>query len=53
GILFLASVGRRLLPERTPGGGLVDSYPVQEYLTEARVVADSPLIGKTVPEADL
>jgi di/tricarboxylate transporter len=53
GILFLASVGRRLLPERTPGGGLVDSYPVQEYLTEARVVADSPLIGKTVQEADL
>jgi di/tricarboxylate transporter len=53
GILFLASVGRRLLPERTPGGGLVDSYPVQEYLTEARVVDDSPLIGKTVQEADL
>ena len=53
GILFLASVGRRLLPERTPGGGLVDSYPVQEYLTEARVVSDSPLIGKTVQEADL
>ena len=53
GILFMAFVGRRLLPERTPGGGLVDSYPVQEYLTEARVVADSPLIGKTVQEADL
>lgn len=53
GILYLALVGRRLLPGRTPGGGLADSYPVQEYLTEARVTIDSPLIGKTVQEADL
>jgi di/tricarboxylate transporter len=53
GILYMLFVGRRLLPERTPGGGLVDSYPVQEYLTEARVADDSPLVGKTVQEADL
>jgi di/tricarboxylate transporter len=42
-----------LLPRRTAGGGLADSYPVQAYLTEARVADDSPLIGKTVREADL
>jgi len=53
GILYMLLVGSRLLPERTPGGGLVDSYPVQEYLTEARVADDSPLVGKTVQEADL
>ncbi|MGD9405777.1 MAG: SLC13 family permease, partial [Anaerolineae bacterium] len=53
GILYLVLVGRHLLPERTPGGGLVDSYPVQEYLTEVRVADDSPLVGKTVGEADL
>jgi di/tricarboxylate transporter len=53
GILYMLLVGRRLLPERTPGGGLADSYPVQEYLTEARVAGDSPLVGKTLPEADL
>ena len=53
GILYMVLVGRRLLPERTPGGGLVDSYPVQEYLTETRVADDSPLVGKTVQEADL
>mgnify|MGYP001094066755 CR=1 FL=1 len=53
GILYLVLVGRHLLPERTAGGGLVDSYPVQEYLTEARVADDSPLVGKTVGEADL
>jgi di/tricarboxylate transporter len=46
-------VGRHLLPKRSPGGDLADSYPVQEYLTEARVAGDSPLMGKTVREADL
>jgi di/tricarboxylate transporter len=53
GILYMVFVGRRLLPRRTVGGDLADSYPVQEYLTEARVADDSPLIGKTVREADL
>ncbi|MGD8736330.1 MAG: SLC13 family permease [Anaerolineae bacterium] len=53
GILYVLTVGRRLLPERTPGGDLTNSYPVQEYLTEARVAEDSPLVGKTVQEADL
>jgi di/tricarboxylate transporter len=53
GVLYMVFVGRRLLPMRTAGGGLTDSYPVQEYLTEARVTDDSPLIGKTVRESDL
>ena len=53
GILYMVLVGRHLLPKRTPGGDLADSYPVQEYLTEARVAEDSPLLGKTVREADL
>jgi di/tricarboxylate transporter len=53
GILYMVLVGRHLLPRRTPGGELVDSYPVQEYLTEVRVGDDSPLIGKTVRESDL
>ena len=53
GTLYMVFVGRRLLPRRTPGGGLADSYPVQEYLTEARVADDSPLVGKTVREAHL
>jgi len=53
GILYMVLVGRHLLPQRTPGGELADSYPVQEYLTEARVADDSPLVGKTVREADL
>ena len=53
GILYMVLIGRRLLPERTPGGELADSYPVQEYLTEARLMEDSVLVGQTVKEADL
>jgi di/tricarboxylate transporter len=53
GILYMVILGRRLLPRRTAGGELTDSYPVQEYLTEVRVGEDSPLVGKTVQEADL
>ena len=53
GVIYMAVLGRHLLPKRTPGGALADSYPVQQYLTEARLADDSPLIGKTVREADL
>jgi di/tricarboxylate transporter len=53
GVLYMLLVGRHLLPQRTPGGDLVDSYPVQEYLTEVRVAEGSSLVGKTVREADL
>jgi di/tricarboxylate transporter len=53
GILYMVLVGRHLLPRRTPGGDLADSYPVQEYLTEVRVSEGSPLLGKTVRESDL
>jgi di/tricarboxylate transporter len=46
-------VGRRLLPERTPGGELSQNYRIQEYLTEVRLLEGSPLIGRSVKEADL
>jgi di/tricarboxylate transporter len=53
GVLYMVLVGRHLLPKRTSGGELTDSYQVQQYLTEVRVADDSPLVGKTVREADL
>jgi len=53
GILYMLFVGSRLLPRRTAGGELADSYPVQEYLTEVRLENNSPLIGKTIREANL
>jgi len=53
GIIYMVVVGRHLLPERTPGGTLADSYPVQQYLTEVVLTEDSSLVGQTIREADL
>lgn len=48
GIAYMLLVGRRLLPERTPDGQLLNAYPVRDYLTEVRVGESSPLIGRTI-----
>lgn len=53
GVLYMLIIGRRLLPERTSGAELSQSYQIEDYLTEVRILEDSPLIGKTVKEADL
>ncbi len=50
GIVYMVLVGRWLLPDRSPDGELVNAYPVRDYLTEARVEENSPLIGRTVSE---
>lgn len=52
GVLYMVLLGRRLLPERTPGTGLSQDYPIREYLTEVQFQADSVLLGKTVREVD-
>jgi di/tricarboxylate transporter len=53
GIIYMVFIGRKLLPERTSPGELSQSYQVQDFLTEMRVMEGSPLIGKTVEESDL
>lgn len=53
GILYMVFIGRHLLPDRAPGGELTDSYPINSFLTEMRVREKSPLIGKTIQEANL
>lgn len=53
GILYMLVIGRRLLPERSSGRELTETYHIQDYMTEFRVTENSPLIGKTVKEADL
>ncbi|MEQ8348148.1 MAG: SLC13 family permease [Sneathiellaceae bacterium] len=51
GLVFVALVGWHLLPRRHHSGR-PELYGIQEYITEARVPADSPLIGKTVAEVE-
>ena len=53
GVIYMLVIGRRLLPSRTTGGEIYDSYPIQEYLTEMRIQEGSILVGRTVVEMDL
>lgn len=51
GIGYMLLVGHRLLPQRTPGGDLAERYEVQKYLTEVRILPNSPLVGQTIRQA--
>ncbi len=61
GILFMAVIGRRLLPDRTPAdrypwierlqSALSDLYSLHERLFEAEIHPSSPLCGKSIAES--
>jgi len=49
GVVYLATVGRLLIPERiTMSDELIEGFEMTEYLTEVVVAGDSPLVGKTI-----
>ena len=52
GVVYLLVTSRWLLPTRR-GAQLTETYQLREYLTEVRVMPDSPLIGKTATESRL
>jgi di/tricarboxylate transporter len=52
GFCYFLLFGRWLLPERQ-AQELTATYELGKYITELRVKADSPLIGKTVMESNL
>ena len=52
GILYLLVVGRWLLPVRKRAE-LTETYQLREYVTELRVLPNSPMINKTVIDSRL
>lgn len=48
GIVYFLLLGRCLLPQRK-GRSLSEHYQLDDFVTELRVVKDSPLIGQTLP----
>lgn len=50
GVIFLILLGRRFVPTRS--GFQADHFDTAAYLTEARVTADSPAVGRTLREAE-
>ncbi|WP_394347536.1 SLC13 family permease [Natronomonas salsuginis] len=52
GVVYMATVGRYLVPERiSTGDELVEDFDMAEYLTEVVVRDDSPLVGETVEQS--
>lgn len=50
GLLYLGTVGRWLLPRRGTAIDLSSKYDVRRFLTEVRLPADAPAVGKTLRE---
>lgn len=53
GMLYMVVLGLRLLPARGGASDLTEQYHIREYMSEVVVLADSPLVGRTLAEADL
>lgn len=51
GMLYLMTIGRRLLPDRKSGGSAFENP--REYTVEMQVEAGGALVGKTIQEAGL
>jgi len=52
GIVYLMTVGRWLLPDR-PATAITETYGLGKYITELRVMPNSPLIGQSVAQSKL
>ncbi len=52
GVLFVALVGWRLVPQRSSARGKGELFDIENYVTEVTVPEDSPHIGKTLREID-
>jgi len=48
GLIYMATIGTRLLPDRGHGADLTEEFDVGSYLTELEIVPGSRLIGATV-----
>jgi len=51
GLAYMYFIGRHLIPERVPAGGLLETFGVRSYLTEVLVLPKSPLVGKKLETA--
>ncbi|HEV7857227.1 MAG TPA: SLC13 family permease [Pyrinomonadaceae bacterium] len=53
GMLYMLLIGLRLLPRRGGADSLTEQYHIREYMTEVIVLPTSPLVGKTLAEANV
>jgi di/tricarboxylate transporter len=53
GMLYMLLIGLRMLPRRGGSDSLTEQYHIREYMSEVIVLPDSPLVGKTLSEANV
>ncbi|MGH2398590.1 MAG: SLC13 family permease [bacterium] len=53
GILYMLTIGRRLIPNRTRPESLAGEFGLRDYLTEVLVLPNSHLAGRTLEDAAL
>lgn len=53
GMLYMLTIGRQMLPSHGGEESLTEQYKMREYISELIVLPDSPLVGKTLGEANL
>src|ERR1044072_3087025 len=53
GMLYMLLVGLRLRPRGGGTDSLTEQYHIREYMSEVIVLPDSPLVGKTLAEANV
>lgn len=52
GLLYMFTLGMKLIPDRTESKTLEEAYDLREYLTEVIVLPNSTLVGKTLQQSE-
>ena len=53
GMLYMAFIGKRMIPDRSHPEELTQEFELRPYLTEIVILPNSSLAGKTLAESDL
>jgi di/tricarboxylate transporter len=53
GTLYMLAIGIRLIPDRRAESDLIESYNMQEYITEVVLLENAPSVGHTVKDAPI
>ncbi len=53
GLLYMLTIGKRLIPDRGFTQEYTADFDIQPYLTEIEILPNSPLVGKTLGESGL
>ncbi len=53
GLLYMMTIGIRLIPNRGMDDGLMKKFGMGDYLTEIVILANAPSVGKTIKECPL